>query len=201
MTPIHSPGAQPLATTTPLPAPAREAPRDAPPAPSLPSLPLVGFVAIVMIGILAALLLPAYSTAIRHGKLASDVSNLKQLWTMQANYMATFGAQGGGKLMPPDTGSEFWTRLTKTSPPLIDPSLGDIYDCPLSPAPGSVDHGEYRGPASDVNTYGDADPVGADIDGNHGPGQGGIVLRKSGDAMNYPATDPLWQAAAERTAP
>ena len=145
------------------------------------------------------LMLPALTRLPGCSNLALDANNLRQLWTMQANYVVQFGDRE--KRMPPDTGSEFWTRLTKTSPPLIDPSLGDIYDCPLSPAPGSVDHGEYRGPASDVNTYGDADPVGADIDGNHGPGQGGIVLRKSGDAMNCPATDPLWQAAAERTAP
>jgi prepilin-type N-terminal cleavage/methylation domain-containing protein len=154
-------------------------------------------VVIVIIGILAALLLPAISKAIRNGKLASDANNLKQLWTMQANYMAQFG--GRAKLMPPDTGAAFWIKLTLTAPPLIDTSLGDIYDCPLSPSLGGVTSCEYRGPSGDVNTWGDGDPVGADIDTNHGTGEGGIVIRKSGDAMNYSVTDPIWAAAATKT--
>src|SRR5262245_6888460 len=156
-------------------------------------------VVIVIIGILASLLLPAISKAIRNGKLASDANNLKQLWTMQANYMAQFG--GRAKLMPPDTGAQFWVKLTLTSPPLIDTSLSDIYDCPLSPSIGGPTPCEYRGPSADLNTFNHGDPVGADNITNHGAagsGEGGIVIRKSGDAMNYSESDPVWAAAGTK---
>jgi len=127
-------------------------------------------------------------------RVAECANNLKQLWTMQANYMAQFG--GRAKLMPPDTGDDFWLKLSKTTPPLIDPSLADIYQCPVENA---KDEGcDYRGPVEDVNTYGDADPVGADVDGNHGEGKGGNVIRKAGDCMTYAPTDEMWKAAATR---
>lgn len=154
-------------------------------------------VVIVIIGILAALLLPAISRAIRNGKLASCTNGLKQLWTMQHNYMAQFG--GRSKSMPTPAvgaaGPSFWTKLSSTTPPLIDTTLNDIYDCPLS-APGLPPSGcDYRGPSTDVNTYLDGDQVGADFATNHGANEGGILVRKSGDAMNYGPTDPVWAGA------
>ncbi len=83
-------------------------------------------VVIVIIGILAALLLPAISKAIWNARIANDCNNLKQLWTMQANYMASgFSPR---KLMPPDVGGAFWVKLTLVTPPLIDASLADIFD-------------------------------------------------------------------------
>ncbi len=59
------------------------------------------------------------------------MNNLKQLWTMQANYMAQFG--GRSQLLPTDTGGAFWMKHSWTQPPLIDASLADIYDCSFSP--------------------------------------------------------------------
>jgi hypothetical protein len=47
----------------------------------------------------------------------------------------------------------------------------------------------------------DEDAVGADRPGNHYPGDGGNVLRKSGDIRLVGETDPLWQAAARSTIP
>ncbi len=121
-------------------------------------------------------------------------NNLRQLWTMQANYMAQFG--GRAKLMPSDTGEAFWLKLSKTAPPLIDESIADIYQCPVENA---KDEGcDYRGPVEDVNTYEDGDPVGADVDGNHGEGKGGNVIRKAGDCMSYAPTDAVWKAAETR---
>ncbi len=156
-------------------------------------------VVIVIIGILAALLLPAISRAIRNGKLANDANNLKQLWTMQANYTAQFG--GRAKLLPSQTGAGFWLQLTLTTPPLIDSTLTDIFDCSLSPTIPAAGSCEYRGPSSDVNQFLDGDPVGADLVGAHGPSEGGMVLRKSSDAMNYSETDPIWLSAASKTMP
>lgn len=194
MTDDASPGAQRLDPQEP-PRPIRSERIVDPPVVSMPTI----VVTVIVVAVFGALLLPSIHGHRGDHRLARDCNNLKQLWTMQANYMVSFG--GRDHRMPPDTGSEFWTSLTKTTPPLIDASLDDIYDCPLSPALGSAENCEYRGPASDVNAYDDGDPVGADLDGSHGPGQGGIVLRKSGDVMNYAASDPLWQSAAERTAP
>jgi general secretion pathway protein G len=150
---------------------------------------------------LALVALVAGSAAVTASPLLQDrkrvvtcANNLKQLWTMQANYMAQFG--GRAKLMPPDTGEAFWLKLSKTTPPLIDDSITDIYQCPVE---NVKDEGcDYRGPVEDVNTYMDGDPVGADVDGNHGEGKGGNVIRKSGDCMPYAATDPMWKAAETR---
>src|SRR5262245_11123953 len=74
-------------------------------------------VVIVIIGVLAALLLPAIARAIKNAKIARCQNNLKQLWTMQANYMVQFGS--ADHLMPHDTGGAFWMKLTQTTPPLI----------------------------------------------------------------------------------
>jgi len=157
-------------------------------------------VVIVIIGILAALLLPAISKAIWNARIANDCNNLKQLWTMQANYMA--GPWGGrAHLMPADVGGAFWVRLTLVTPPLIDTTMGDIFDCPISPTLGSPTACEYRGPAGDANVAPDGNPVGADQVGAHGAGLGGVVLRKSGDVMEYAITDSMWAAAATALSP
>ncbi|GEM_PF-1229793 len=126
-------------------------------------------------------------------------NNLSQLWKMQGNYMVQFG--GPQKKMPVETGDAFWLKLSNMNPPLIDASLRDIYQCPVEnvdDGPGTCD---YRGPASDVNgaDVGDGDPVGADVDGNHGVGKGGSVLRKAGDVQTCGAEDALWQSAAKKT--
>jgi len=164
-------------------------------------------VVIVIIGVLAAMLLPAIARAIRNSRIAKCANNMKQLWVMQQNYMAQFG--GADKLYPQDTGSMFWLKLTTVTPALIDPSLASgsnsIYDCPIETAPTPPGTSKYRGPSSDINgvatPFGDGDPVGADVDGNHGASEGGNVLRKSSDVMHVPPTDALWTAAATKTAP
>ncbi len=156
-------------------------------------------VVIVIIGILAALLLPAIARAIWNAKLTSDINNLKQLWTMQSNYRVQFG--GRPKFLPHETGGAFWLKLSVTTPPLIDATLSDIYDCacsPTQPAPGTC---EFRGPTTDANANADGDPVGACHVGAHGPVEGGIVLRMSGDAMNYAVTDPMYILAGSKTSP
>ena len=66
---------------------------------------------------------------------------------------------------------------------------------------GAAGTTDYRGPAENVNTYADGDPVGADKIGNHGAGEGGNILRKSGDIMSVAETDPLWVNAAAKTSP
>jgi prepilin-type N-terminal cleavage/methylation domain-containing protein len=68
-------------------------------------------VVIVIIGILAALLLPAITRAIRRARVTSCANNLRQLWTLQTTYMSQFGGrmknmpsvegQGSGRPSPP----------------------------------------------------------------------------------------------------
>jgi len=163
-------------------------------------------VVIVIIGILAALLLPAISRAMRNARGSRCVNNLRQLWNMQALYMQQYG--GDSALWPQDTGGGFWLKLVTITPPLIDPTLAygsnAILECPLKPGPNAPGTTDFRGPAMDVNNvatpYTDGDPVGADVDGNHGA-EGGNVLRKAGDVLTVSPTDPLWISAASKTAP
>ena len=148
-------------------------------------------VVIVIIGILAALLLPAIAKAIRRARVTSCANNLSQLWKMQTVYMSQFG--GPHKQMPTLTGTAFWHALTTTQPPLIDATVNDIFLCPVL---GSSANGEYDygGPAKKVNQLGDGEPVGADLAENHMEGSSdegsGNVLRKSGDVLEI--TGPDW---------
>src|SRR5207244_9052548 len=72
-------------------------------------------VVIVIIGILAALLLPAITKAIRRARVTSCANNLKQLWTLQYTFMSQFG--GRMKNMPTAEGTGFWAALSTTTPP------------------------------------------------------------------------------------
>ena len=158
-------------------------------------------VVIVIIGILAALLLPAIARAIRNAKLTACTNNLAQLWKMEHNYTVQFSCGTGD--MPDSTVGAFWLKLIQTSPPLIDNSLKDILSCPaIAPAaPGTT---AYMGPGTNINGEGnfqDADPVGADKNGNH-TGQDALnVIRKSGDVLSVSTTDTLWATVLAKCAP
>ncbi len=150
-------------------------------------------VVIVIIGILAALLLPAITKAIRSAKTASCASNLRQMWAMQNIYMNKFG--GRLKSMPTERGGDFWKKLSETRPPLLDDTLKDIWNCPVR---GEYDPAscQYWGPNDSVGRLRDGDAVGCDADGNHPEADNaktGNVLRKSGDVFemsepDYPPT-------------
>ena len=148
-------------------------------------------VVIVIIGILAALLLPAIARAIRNAKVTGCLNNLKQLWIMQNNYMVQFG--GRRKIFPTESGGLFWLKLKNITPPLIDSTVYDIFVCNVlgtTPADGTTT--DYRGPNGNVNSFGDGDPVGADKQANHDQGgvsEGGNILRKSGDVVTVGPND------------
>ena len=148
-------------------------------------------VVIVIIGILAALLLPAIAKAIRRARVTSCANNLSQMWKMQNVYMSQFG--GRMKAMPTVTGTGFWNCLTTTQPPLIDPTVNDLFLCPVLGGSASGDY-DYGGPAKKINTLADGDMVGADLEENHKEGSSdegsGNVLRKSGDVLEI--TGPEW---------
>lgn len=160
-------------------------------------------VVIVIIGILAALLIPAIGRAMRNARVVRCTNNLTQLWKVQDVYKSRFGGAGG--LFPDDTGGRFWIRLSLTTPALVDPAPAAgthaIFDCPVKPGQVTAGTTDYRGPATNVNGAVPDDPVGADVVGNHGPGGGGNVLRKSGDVLNVDPGDPLWTTAGTKTLP
>jgi hypothetical protein len=51
---------------------------------------------------------------------------------------------------------------------------------------------DYRGPVKSVRYLSDSDPVGGDEPGTHDVGEGGNVLRKSGDVLEIRETE--WSA-------
>src|SRR6185436_3409563 len=89
----------------------------------------VGVGGMVIIGILAALLIPAITKATQAAQATSCANNLRQMWTLQSVYASQFG--GPKKLMPTETGAEFWLKLSQTQPPLVDPIEMEIFICPV----------------------------------------------------------------------
>ena len=181
------------------------APPPAPPAKSSSSVLIIVLVCVVggvcALGVLPALLLPAIARAIRNAKATACANNLAQLYKMQHNYTAVYG--GPDRLMPRQTGGQFWLHLSVVSPPLIDATLAEIYSCPMEGNPNAPGTTDYRGPAMDINRASllDGDPIGADNIGNHGSREGGNVIRKSGDVLTVSEIDPLWQEAFRKTSP
>lgn len=138
---------------------------------------LGGIIAVVLL--VAALGVAVSRPAMHRAATTSCMNNLCQLWRMQSVYAAQFG--GPMKRMNDRTGGEFWRALSTTQPPLIDATTWDIYLCPVkgdSP-PGAMD---YWGPARPVGEL-PGGPVGGDAPGNHGDGEGGNLLLKSGDVL------------------
>jgi prepilin-type N-terminal cleavage/methylation domain-containing protein len=145
-------------------------------------------VVIVIIGILAALLIPAIAKAIRRARVTNCANNLSQLWKMQNVYMSKYGMRQ--KLMPLEVGDQFWAKLSQPQIALIDDTMKEIYNCPVE-RPLDPSKIMYQGPANSVNTLGDAAAVGADMPINHGDpaeDQGGNVLKKSGEVIEVPTS-------------
>lgn len=135
---------------------------------------------------------PSSSAESERDKVKRCEQNLEQLWKMQNNYMVQYG--GSQKRMPTQTAKNFWLKLSQPPTVLIDATLQEIYGCPLATPPPAGDT-SYAGPATDVNGFGDGDPVGRDVVGNHGSGEGGNVLRKSGDVQTVGQSDSMWTLA------
>lgn len=153
-------------------------------------------VVIVIIGILMALLLPAIVKAIREAHVRSCGNNLKQLYSM----LHIYGTKHKG-FWPTETGEALWLKFQNMTPPLIDPSMAEIYYCHVLGDIRGVGSTDYRGPAGRVVDITDGQPLGADKPGNHGQNEGGNVLRMSGDVQPYNETDDMWVTAAGSLSP
>jgi len=155
--------------------------------------------AVIIIILIIVVMIPmglvSINRSIRRANFTGCASNLRSLWQSQFNYAAQYGRPDGA--MPEDLGSDFWLRLQRTPKPLID--RYEPFICPISgetPGPGKC---SYRGPAFPIRTMAPEDPFAADKEGNHGPGNGGSVLMKTGDCQEVAATDPLWLRARVTT--
>jgi hypothetical protein len=102
--------------------------------------------------------------------------------------------------MPSDTGQDFWLALSRTRPPLVNRKMGEkVYQCPYRDMDGEWGSCDYRGPAKNVDGYDWGDPVGADLVNNHGVGDGGNVIRKSGHVETVSVNNELWMLASVKT--
>ncbi len=160
---------------------------------------------ILRVAVLVLLVVAAIALAIAlwprgrdYSTLARCRAQLRSLWQLQSINRDTYG--GPSRLFPRETGSRFWLVLARTPKPLVDRI--EIYFCPLAGNEPVPDRTDYRGPARDVNGCADGDPVGADRnrpENNHGPGEGGSVLLKSGSIQAYEESDPVWIDADSKT--
>lgn len=138
-------------------------------------------VVIVIIGILAALVLPAIAEAMYEARVTACASNLNQLWKMQHIYMSRYGTSM--KIMPPYTGGQFWRALEETPTPLLDDPT--LLICPVR-GDGQVGDLDYLGPATPVGRLRPREPVGGDfMDGpvNHNRDEKGNFLFKNGSVL------------------
>ena len=128
--------------------------------------------AITIVGIIVALLVPAWMRSARFEKVLACQGNLRTLH--QAASKAP--APGADEL-----GRAYWVRLTKTSPPLVS---AETLRCPLVHHP-EAPACQYFGPTSDPAKFDAKDPIGCDMPPNHSEdgGQGGNILLKSGEVV------------------
>lgn len=131
-----------------------------------------------------ALLVTSIAAAKQRSRIVGCASNLRQLWTMQMNW----AHQNGSKAlkMSDATGKAFWKALRETRPPLVGDDELELLLCRVkdSNARGEI---EFWGPPAPVSKLAGGAPVGCDVPGNHD--KGGIVLRKSGDVLEYSPED------------
>ena len=138
-------------------------------------------VVIIVVGIGAAVTVPAVLRAGRNERLAKCESNLRALWKLDADLRAKGGAPPTGR------GSAYWAMLAAKNP--------DLVTCPVS------GHAHYRGPAVDPGSLPPGAPMAADAPGAHGADEGGNVLFKVGEIRASRERDGAWQAAAEQLSP
>jgi type II secretory pathway pseudopilin PulG len=151
---------------------------------------LRGLVVVTMlIAVVVALVVPSYVRAMRRFERGECRWNLRSLWQSQLNYSAQYGR------MPEALGSEFFLAQQRTPRPVRN----EVFFCPDTDDEIGPGRTSYRGPALPFDVLSFQDPVVADKEGNHGPGEGGNALNKSGDVGFCEPTDALWIRARTTT--
>lgn len=127
--------------------------------------------AITVVGIVIAILVPVLSRSSRIDAVMACRGRLRTLYEAQAK------ASPPG---PQEFGSTYWARLARATPPLVAP---ETLRCPVIDHHGHPHEAppvSYYGPAGDVSRFGEKDPLGSDMEGNHsddGKSGGNILLR------------------------
>ena len=129
---------------------------------------------------LLAMAVPAWMRAGRHERLVGCRAHLKALY--DASTSPTLAKD------PTKLGFAYWTRLAATTPPLIS---GDALRCPMVPR-GIQRPADYLGPKADPAALDAEEPIGCDIEDNHGHHgtMGGTVLYKSGAVKSLHPLEP-----------
>jgi prepilin-type N-terminal cleavage/methylation domain-containing protein len=138
-------------------------------------------VVMVVVGIAAAITLPALLRSARNQELVRCENNLLALHKAEAE------ARAEGRLPANATGGAYWAAVA--------PGHEEWLTCPLSR------HARYRGPAGNPTRLPMTYPIGGDAPGAHGPGEGGYLLIKSGDIRACRERDEIWIESAKLLAP
>lgn len=136
-------------------------------------------VVIIVVGIAAAVTVPAVLRGARNDRLARCESRLKLLWSLDSKRRAQ------GLPVPAAKGRAYWAKLVEG-----DAKQAEWLSCPLSPQL------PYRGPPTDPAVLQPNAPVGGDAPGSHGRDEGGNILLKTGEVRACRERDGLWEAAA-----
>ena len=156
-------------------------------------LRLMLLVFLLVAGGVTVLVLPSMLKLVEHERTTQCANNLSNLWRMQNIYNTQFTG-GQRKLMIQSTGKDFWLDLSRIPPPLLD-ETSEYYVCPSSGTKATKGVCTYWGPAQDVNTMAESDPVGMCDDPHHGDEV--IIFRKSGDVMQCTRDDPPYKRALQ----
>lgn len=139
-------------------------------------------VVIIVVGIAAAVTVPALLRGARNNLHNRCQANLRALGKAEADHRAKGGST------PAARGSAYWEAI------LGPGAKADLLACPFNGT-------RYRGPAGDPTPLPPLGIVGADSPGSHGVGEGGNVLLKNGEVHAVRELDSAWKAAAERLSP
>lgn len=149
-------------------------------------------VVVVVLAVIASLIIPPIARSFRHDKVRACADNFRKLHVAQQTYISLHPG------VPHPLGMAYWVALTRTSPPLIEPSQREILTCPVLGDPDAGDC-QYLGPAADAGSLGPTDPLGCDLVLNHSEtgAEGGNVLLKSGAVVtdNTRDTSGVWGSA------
>ena len=153
-------------------------------------------VVIVIISILAGLLIPVITGAHVQSKKVACANNLSQLYKLASLYAASHRGN-----WPSAKGEGLWTSFLTMSPPMLGGDHVHTLFCPVKGVPKVLDGCDYRGPLGRTSGIKAWEPVGADKEGNHGPEEGGHVLRMDGGVVEAGLSEALWQDCLVKLSP
>ena len=148
-------------------------------------------VGIVLVILLIALITPAMARVSRQEKVEACAAHLKALHAAQHSFYSKAATA-------PELGKAYWENLAKASPPVVE---ARTLRCPLMDLEGAPAV-QYLGPAADPRSVAPADPIGCDLNVNHGRHghEGGNILLNSGAVVNDNAYEKgLWGTALSKS--